>query len=254
MAFFAYVITVASLLYTDFQSASIDWVDVVSSTILYIISNLLITITTILPHRIHYKWFEFNRLINSIENDLDYGQYEKSTRTSKLMRKYSRQATAVVIITLICFLPRMFLQRHDVHWVSELAYLHFRIYKYAVTLHILFYAHVINAILVDLAEFPVIDCNHFIEAHFAGRNVLKSFARYKNIHYKICAAINLVNDIFGWSIVLLVVLTMADFTYICYWMFYLLNRDEAIYALRMYLHTLCENLNHKLIFCSTQNF
>lgn len=221
------------LIHTNFYQISNDWVDTISGSVLLFVAELQIVITIIQPHLLRRKWIQFNVTIIDIENDLGQIIHPSSLKISTIAKSYYAKVTIVVVTFASFILSKILLYRSAVPWQTEIAYFYLRSYKYIAVLHAVSHVDLLHGLMSRLRMFAAMPQDR-IDSFFPIRSVMQNFEQFKNIHYKLCMAAQLVNEIFGWSIVLCIVIALVDFTYISYWIFFYVNRGEVIYAIRMY--------------------
>lgn len=208
-------------------------------------TNTLILFTTIRSLRGHRKWAKIHRIYNKIEKNLQL-HWKRQLNVTKFLKTYCAQVLFVILIFVVLLIVKFTMKYWAVGWTVEMSYSFFRIYRFIVALHALFYVKLLTALIDCSQEFPVnfLNINHHQNSNVVHSHQIDEIAKqnhlieiikqYKNIHYTVHTAITLLNDIFGWTFVSLLILNSLDFAYASYWVYYFLERKEEIFIIRRF--------------------
>lgn len=234
--FITFLTTRQFFLQVDFYTISKDWTEAIVGHILLFLSNLIILLVIIMPHQHRRIWTKLNGVLIDIEIELRDAVLQP-LQLSKFKKRYYGQAIFLLITTAILLSSKGFLHRPLIHWKIELGHCYFRLYKYSVIIHAMLYVHLLNALLSCLAKSNIcvdsVACGR-VKIVTTSQNVMQNLKKFKYIHYKLFVVAQLVNNIFGWLFVLVIVQSMFDFSHICYWAYQYVDQNEAIYAISMY--------------------
>lgn len=236
MVYSVFLATMQSVLLVDFYYKPQNWADQTFDKIRILMYTMLILVIILQSQRLHQKWPKMNDIFVIIADDL-----QKNLHTpfniALFGRDYGVQTVIILLLAACCYLPEIFVNHNVLNWRFELAYSFYRLYKYLITLHVSFYVSLVNALIGALKRIGLehdeddVDKIAICDRSRGGAHLL---IHYRHVHYKLCAAANFINDIFGWTIFLLIIITMYDFIYVCYRVFYFVERNETIYTIRMY--------------------
>lgn len=211
--------------------------DVVVGITFVSITNMLILITVVRSILSHHKWTEIHSSFIIIENDLKTLMH-RLFNTSKFIKIYCAQVMFILLTFVTCTSLKFILPFPALTWQTELSYTYYRIYKYTVTFHTLFYVNLLNAFF-DCMQESLFDSeynndNHQIEIVIGHRNIMYYFVQCRNLHNKLHTSTYYVTEYFGWTLVFLIMQNLLDFAYNCSWIYFYMDQMQHVYIIRMY--------------------
>lgn len=226
-------LTAVYCVHTDVYGTSKDWQGTITAIIVLIINNAIISITMVQPYRFDRKWTSLNETIMAIDNMLQQMGH-KPYNISIVKKNYYTKVFLVALTAMLGASFKFILYRPMLlHWLTEFAYIYYRIFNYMVVLHVLFYVQLVNGLGKSIIRSGC-GLNDRIAIVSSTENILSHLKHYKRMHHALSEATQLVNDIFGWVLTLVILQAPMDFTLSLYAVFQILMIDQVITVLRMY--------------------
>lgn len=216
-----------------------SWITIVVGNLYNICAILLISLSIFAPYTNSTKFMRVQKLFEEIDHDLKR-RLNMTFNTKLFIRKYFIKIICIIVVGSLCSLPKIVFIFDSNSYSSrvelEIAFFYFRFAKYIIMIHALFYVELLKTFVNYLREFSFMcNDNHLNFTYVQHRCLFNSFLQYKTVHYKLFMMTRHLNDIFGWIFVALILLTIVDFNYIGFYIFYYLRKDQYIYVLSMYI-------------------
>lgn len=233
-----YVCSVPCYVFMDFynslSNSSID--DVICD--LYIICGIVLIVSSIVsPYTNHHKFMRLAELFIHIESELKQRLNITFDRKS-FIRKYVSQVILIAGIAVICSIPKLLtLSTTTSDQIDiKLILFYLRYSKYIVMMHLLFYVELLGSFASCMRMFSVMQNVSYVDfAHIQRRRLSNNFLQLKLVHFNLCTATKLANDILGWTFVALTIQDFFDFTYMTFKIFHHLQigyeYDSYIYSM-----------------------
>lgn len=226
------------------HSTSHNITDAFIGSIMTLITNVLIVTPMLRLFRCQRKWANIHTIFLAIENRLSKNMHQTFSSSTFLLN-YCVQVTIIMLTFVMSIVIKFVVQHHNIAWKTDLAYAFYRMHKYIVTFHVLFYINMLSSMLAGINAFLFKradvddddndDCDsHIIKLVIHHRDMMKYLWQCRNVHYGLYMATSCVNELFGWTFVFLIIHNLIDSVYNSYWIFCYMELRENIFLIRMY--------------------
>lgn len=223
-----------------FFSASSDWTDSIVGS-LYEITYLLQATALIFQSFCHQRKFnEMVQITEYIEKNLQQ-QFELKIDYNQFIKQYLLKTTLALLCWLLTIFSKFCFPKNGVGIGLELCYTFARFSGIVINLYVEFYVSLLHSFIALLRDVQFNGNNGKCVDYYYPLNTCGSITRlfiiYKMMHFKMCEVASYVNKIFGWTLVAAILRSFIELSYLIYWVFYFLQKDEYefLLVLRKYM-------------------
>lgn len=224
--------------YTYMFDFSHSWTDVVVGMFHSTWGIALIVISIISPYTNGRKFMKIHELLIEMENKFKQ-RLNVIFNAKAFISKYTKQGIWIISIGFLCSIPKIINLKNVDRIEVEIIFFYIRYTKYIVVLHALQYVDLLALFTVCLKKFDLLhNVSQFDFASAQHKYLCNNLRNVKAMHFDLYTAMRAVNDIFGWTLVVLIVHTLLDFSYMIFFVFYSLQDGRYTVSFSMYSNIL----------------
>lgn len=186
--------------------------------------GLFILTATMLQSFIHQQnILKMIKIFQSIELRL-YEKFNLKINARSFVKEYLIKVFVAFVLFTLTIVAKFLLSRTKVGVLLELSYSLSRLVTNIIKFHIFFYVNLLNLFIETSCDIHLISNRKLADSH-----VVRMLKNYKLLHFELYTVAVYINQIFSWSLLLIIIQTLLQLSYSIYWAFYYLSKDKSEY-------------------------
>lgn len=176
-----------------------------------------------------YRWYSLSATLELFESiDLFLNrEFQINLNFKRFLKRYILKLVLVIIVYMVMLAMKWILRSNFNDLILEMGFCAMRFLSIIAKMHALFYVSLFKSFIKFVTNFSFTHKQDTM-AHFwlTKNNIFIVIKQLKIIHYKLYAIATLINNFFGWSLVMQMMQSLLDGSYALYWMFYYSQQTE----------------------------